>query len=211
MKKILALGLVAAFALTSSIFACGEEKTSGTTASKSCSDSKSGQLTSAPTTDAKMVGDKAACAAGANAKMAGDKAACAANMAACGTDACCDGMTMAKYIKDTKYEGKMAVVNMSIKGMTCNGCAEGVSATLAKVDGVLKVVGVDYKAGTAKVLVSAEKVKNENLVTAVTAKSYEAKLIMANADAKAACCSVEDCLAKLNKAETKTEETKSAH
>ena len=201
MKKILALGLVAAFALTSSIFACGEEKTSGTSAS-SCTATKNAQLTSAKV-EAKLTGDKGTCTEA-------EKAACKAANLACGTENCCDGMTMAKYIKDTKYEGKMAVVNMSIKGMTCNGCAEGVSATLAKVDGVLKVVGVDYKAGTAKVLVSTEKVKNDNLVTAVTAKSYEAKLILANADAKA-CCSIEDCLAKLNKAETKTEETKSAH
>ena len=94
MKKFLALGLFLAVATASISFACGDEKTSGSTASATCSAQKTGELTAAGTPELKLVGDKAACTG---------------SMAECKTGgACCDGMAMANYVKETNYKGNPA-------------------------------------------------------------------------------------------------------
>lgn len=184
MKKILALGLLVAFAAASFAYACGDDKTSGT-ASASCCAKKSGDM---------------AATNGVEAKMVSEKTACTGNMANCPAGAKCDEMIMSSYVKETGYKGKLAVVNMSISGMHCTHCSDGVTAGLGKVDGVLKVVSVDYKTGDAKVLVAADKAKNENLIKAVADSKFAAKIVVA--DAK---------MDKTDKAEMKNDAATSAH
>ena len=75
--------------------------------------------------------------------------------------------------------GEYTHVNMSIKGMTCTGCENTISTCLQTVPGVVKVGVVSYKDGTAFVLVDSKKVKNEDLVTAVSTKGYQAEIIPA--------------------------------
>jgi len=55
--------------------------------------------------------------------------------------------------------GKLTVVNMSVKGMTCGNCENSVTASLEKVPGVIAVASVDYKTGTASVFSTPAKVK----------------------------------------------------
>ncbi len=78
-----------------------------------------------------------------------------------------------------KDGGKCEMVNMSVKGMTCGGCENTITTALEKVPGVLKVVSVSYKEGTALVCIDPTKCKSETLTTAVTNSGYEAKVVPA--------------------------------
>jgi len=75
--------------------------------------------------------------------------------------------------------GKCEMVNMSVKGMTCGGCEGTVTAALEKVPGVLKVVSVSYKDGTALVCVDPTKCEKKTLTTAVVDKGYDAQIVPA--------------------------------
>jgi copper chaperone CopZ len=138
--------------------ACGEGKTSADNS----------------TATSKMVSDKSACTAGAtkasatSACPAGSQASCAAKL----------GMTTEDCQK-VCAQGQYTLVSMDVKGMTCGSCEEAVSASLSKVPGVVKVGKVDYKSGTAYALIDPMKVKDEQLVKAVSDKGYEAKVIPA--------------------------------
>ena len=163
MRKAMAM-LVAVFALAAFVMApmgamaCGEGKTSADNSS----------------TSNKMVSDKGACTA--TSSQAPAKSACPAGSA----EACAAklGMT-AEDCKMVCGQGQYTLVSMNVKGMTCGGCEQAVTACLSGLPGVVKVGKVDYKTGTAYALIDPMKVKDEQLVKAVSDKGYEAKVIPA--------------------------------
>jgi copper chaperone len=132
---------------------------------------------------------KAACAGKeASAKMTSDKGGCPMmkNAAATTSDAKCTAhgtsaaMTPEECAKLCgKDVGKCEMVNMSVKGMTCGGCEYTVTTALEKVPGVLKVVSVSYKEGTALVCIDPTTCKGEALTTAVSNSGYEAQVVPA--------------------------------
>ena len=75
--------------------------------------------------------------------------------------------------------GEYSHVNMSIKGMTCTGCENTITTCLQALPGVVKVGVVSYKDGTAFVMVDPKKVKNEDMVAALSGKGYQAEIIPA--------------------------------
>lgn len=75
--------------------------------------------------------------------------------------------------------GKCETISMNIAGMHCGGCESSISAALMKQDGVIKVVSIDYKSGTATVCFDPAKVKSDKLATLVTQKGYKAEIIPA--------------------------------
>jgi copper chaperone CopZ len=117
----------------------------------------------------------------------GDKPACSAIgfKAACG-DAD-KGVCMTKYgmteedCKEvcTTLAGNCDFAEISIKGMTCNGCETILTTALEKVPGVAKVVMISYKDGKAVVAVDRKKAKDDFLVKAVADNGYKAEIIPA--------------------------------
>jgi copper chaperone CopZ len=79
------------------------------------------------------------------------------------------------YSDNTKYE----LVNMSVNGMMCTGCEHKVEAGLSGVKGVAKVAKVDYKTGTALVVMEKGACCTQSLTTAVANQGFEAKVIPA--------------------------------
>lgn len=171
----------------------------------------------------KSAAEKAACTGkDASAKLTSDKAGCPMmkNAAATsGSAACCAAHGQAMSPEECaklcgKTDGKCEMVNMSVKGMTCGGCEKTVTAALEKTPGVLKVVSVSYKDGTALVCVDPAKCKSEALTTAVSNSGYEAQVVPAvattaeHAKAEGKACSPADkaaCAAKKADAEKAAE------
>ena len=128
--------------------------------------------------------DKAACSAtGTTAKLTGADKTCgvtgqAINASAavnCTPEECAD---WAKFCES--YDGgKCEVRMMSVKGMTCTGCENGLKASLTKVPGVLKVAKVCHKSGVAVVAINPDEVKDDVLTKTVANKGYEAAIIPA--------------------------------
>ena len=112
--------------------------------------SLAGQSCGSKAADAKQISSKAQCSPE-------HAAACAAKL----------GMTVEECQK-LCATGDYTHVNMSIKGMTCTGCENTISTCLQTVPGVVKVGLVSHKEGTAFVLVDSKKVKNEELVKAIS-------------------------------------------
>ena len=77
------------------------------------------------------------------------------------------------------YEGKCALVDMSIKGMTCGGCENTIKTALEKIPGVLKVQSISHKEGMAKVCLDPDKANMETMTKAVVDNGYEAQIIPA--------------------------------
>jgi len=98
----------------------------------------------------------------------GEAAACAAKL----------GLSLEECQK-LCASGEYSHVNMSIKGMTCTGCENTITTCLQALPGVVKVGVVSYKDGTAFVMVDPKKVKNEDLVMAISDKGYQAEVIPA--------------------------------
>jgi copper chaperone CopZ len=89
------------------------------------------------------------------------------------------GMSPEEYSKMCADKENCGVTRLSIKGMTCTGCEQTISAALEKVDGVYKVVKIDYKEGMALVCANTAKVSGETLATTVTNKGYAAEIVPA--------------------------------
>jgi copper chaperone CopZ len=89
------------------------------------------------------------------------------------------GVTPEEYSKMCADKENCGITKLSVKGMTCTGCEQTVSAALEAVPGVYRVVKVDYKEGMALVCANTEKVSGEALATAVTNKGYAAEVIPA--------------------------------
>jgi copper chaperone CopZ len=78
------------------------------------------------------------------------------------------------------------MTQISIKGMTCGGCENDVTAALTAVPGVIKVVSVSHKDGLAVVCTDKTKCESGSLTKAVSAKGFEAKIMPAVAKTTAA-------------------------
>jgi copper chaperone len=78
-----------------------------------------------------------------------------------------------------EYAGKCQFRTISIKGMTCGGCEQSVTTALTATPGVLKVVSVNYKTGTAVVCIDPTKVEDKVITTAVSNTGFEAQIIPA--------------------------------
>ena len=122
-----------------------------------------------------VTGDKACTAHGANAKMISADAKTCPHASTTGAK-----MSAEECAKQCGYTGgKCDMVNMSIKGMTCGGCEGTITTALMTVPGVVKVVSISYKDGSALVCVDPVKVKHEAMTTAVSNKGYEAEIVPA--------------------------------
>jgi len=112
-----------------------------------------------------------------------NKEACAASSkASAGTDAAkkelC-GLTLEECAKLCGDGVKCEVRTISIKGMTCVGCENMVTAELQKVPGVIRVAKISYKEELALVCVDASKCQTGSLTKAVASKGYKAEIIPA--------------------------------
>ncbi len=182
MKKMIFLGLsgLAVLALTVAPVVAGENcsgtKTTATTASKSTCGSKT------EGTNAKMIGSGSSCGDKATATTASAHGACNLDGKKLTAEECAammKTMSAEECAKMCGYEGKMEMVNMNIKGMTCGGCEGSVTAALEKTPGVVKVLSVNYKDGSALVCIDPAKTKAETLTQTVANKGYEAQIIPA--------------------------------
>jgi copper chaperone CopZ len=92
-------------------------------------------------------------------------------------------MSAEELAKHCNYEGKCEVAHINVQGMTCTGCENALTATLEKTDGVVKVLSVSHKDGTAIVCFDPDKVQNEMLVKTVANKGYKAQLATGTVEA----------------------------
>lgn len=194
MKKFLGTAL-AMLAVTSFVvagstaYACGDDaKADKTSSTSTCCKDK------ATTATAQTVSAKGATCSPDHPEACGTAQTASAKMADCG--------------KECPYAGKCQFRTISVKGMTCGGCEQSVQTALVGTPGVLKVVSVSYKTGTAVVCVDPTKCQDKALSTAITSKGFEATVIPAVAttttpanatDAKACTASKTagaDCCAK---------------
>ena len=108
--------------------------------------------------------------ASANTCTAGDKAACAAKL----------GISVEECEALCKELGdKCDFQHISIEGMTCGGCESSIKTALLEAPGVVKVVRVSYKDGTAIVAVDREKFNGQTTAKMITDKGYKAEIIPA--------------------------------
>lgn len=81
-------------------------------------------------------------------------------------------VTDAKEVSSSESDSADKIV-LSIKGMTCGGCANRIKGALVSCDGV-KDASVDFKDGKATAQVEKEKVKVEDLIKAVENAGFKA-------------------------------------
>ena len=91
----------------------------------------------------------------------------------------CMAYAKTKHAEVCKYGSECQITSMSIKGMTCGACENGVKAAFMNVDAVNKVLEVCYKAGFAVVCTNPEEASDEVLMKAVSARGFEAEIIPA--------------------------------
>lgn len=225
MKKVMSLGLAGLAVMCMSVapaYACGDKTDGASKASAQMVGSggtcgAKAEKASMASTDSKadktsLVSSKDGCASKTNASMAstGDKAACtSAHGQKLTAEDCAKmmNMTAEECAKACGYTGEMKLVNMNISGMTCGGCEKSVTTALEKVDGVVKVISVNYSDGSALVCYDPSKVKTDAITTAVANKGYQVEVVPAVAttgtDTKMKVCSPADkaaCAAKESKA-----------
>ena len=118
----------------------------------------------------------------------------------CPSKSTCMGSKVSATDKDkvdhcAGHEGECAFKTISIKGMTCTGCEDALTKTLRGTEGVLKVISISHKTGTAEVCIDPSKVKDDVLTKAIVDQGYKAEIVPAVAkmsesaskDAKKAC------------------------
>ena len=101
-------------------------------------------------------------------------------------------------------------VALSIEGMVCQSCESTIKSALMEMPGVLHVEKISYKEGKALVCIDEAKVKDAELVKAVTNKGYKAEVMPAvvtaaataeagatNAAAKSGCAQATSACAKI--------------
>ncbi len=74
----------------------------------------------------------------------------------------------------TKGAQQTATLVLEVEGMTCEGCARGIEATLAREPGVVKAK-VDYPSKTARIEYAPEKTSPKKLVEVIRSLGYEPK------------------------------------
>lgn len=100
------------------------------------------------------------------------------------------GMSPEECAKLCDSKSNCTITHMSIKGMTCGGCEQSVTASLSEVPGVLKVIKVDHESGMALVCCDPAKMDGAAMIMAVADKGFEAMIMPAvakTADGKAGC------------------------
>jgi len=127
----------------------------------------------------KKTADKSACTSSdATAKMISADKHCDYSGKDCGLT-CTPEECAAWKASCEKYGDKAEIRMMSVKGMTCVGCENSITASLEAVPGVLEVAKVSHKTGMAVVIVDKNVAKNDVLATTVVNKGYEAQIIPA--------------------------------
>ncbi|MEW6412685.1 MAG: cation transporter [Candidatus Zixiibacteriota bacterium] len=126
--------------------------------------------------DEKCKTDQTAKTTEASAKMVSSKTAKSGGCPLAGSPLC-GGAD--KAAAQTATADGMVTRTISIKGMTCTGCENSISAALVKVPGVVEVVSISYQKGEAVVKVDPAKIKESEITTAVASEGYEAKIIPA--------------------------------
>ncbi len=76
-------------------------------------------------------------------------------------------------------DDKWLTRTIAVKGMTCTGCENSLSAALADAPGVVEVVKVCHKSEEAVVKVDPAVSKDAELTKVITNKGYEAQIIPA--------------------------------
>lgn len=89
-----------------------------------------------------------------------------------------DASGKAALTADSNHDG-WETRTIAIKGMTCAGCEQSISAALAEAPGVVEVVKVCHTSQEAVVKVDPAKSQEALLARAVTDKGYEAEIIPA--------------------------------
>lgn len=133
------------------------------------------------------------CASKATATQAAAKTGCTGHADAthAAAKSGCTGHTDATHAAShkadcTAHDGvKCASVNLAIEGMVCQSCESAIKSALTGMPGVLQVEKISYKEGRAVVCVDPAKVKDVELVKAVTDKGYKAEVMPAVATAAA--------------------------
>jgi mercuric ion transport protein len=81
--------------------------------------------------------------------------------------------------QQTNQSPQSAIVILKIDGMDCRGCAGGLEATLARLDGVNKA-GVEFERSRAVIVYDSTKINPERLVAAVDETGFTATIIPTN-------------------------------
>lgn len=109
---------------------------------------------------------------------------------------------------DCDFKEKCETITISVKGMTCGGCENGLTTALEGTDGVIKVQKVSYKENLAVVCIDPTKTKSESLTKLIASKGYEVAIIPAVAttgvnavQAGSSTMSKEECAKKMSKEE----------
>ena len=182
-----AMGAFAAFACEGNAACSYNAKTASATGAYSCSASKTSAKLASSGTKSKLISggtySKSSCSIGNTSASSFKNSTVASKFAAttCSPEnmEACMAYAKTKHAEVCKYGSECQITSMSIKGMTCGACENGVKAAFMNVEGVNKVVEVCQKGGFAVVCTNPEKASNEVLLKAVSAKGFEAKIIPA--------------------------------
>lgn len=165
-------------------FACGED--AGTTSKASQASAKAGCAKMASGDYAKI------CSAKGMKGTATSVKADLTNSGSMSLKECAKLMGMSPEECAKMYDSKRncTITQMSVKGMTCGGCEQSVTASLEAVPGVLKVIKVSHEDGIALVCCDPTKFDGAAMTKAVADKGFEAMIMPAvakTADGKAGC------------------------
>ncbi|MFH1686720.1 MAG: cation transporter [bacterium] len=89
------------------------------------------------------------------------------------------GMSPEECAKMCGGKENCGFTKIDVKGMTCGGCEQSLTAALKGVPGVINVVKVSHTEGVAWVCTDKTKCQPETLTKAITDKGYEAQIIPA--------------------------------
>lgn len=182
-----AMGAFTAFACEGNAACSYSAKTASATGTYSCSASKTTAKLASSGTNSKLISggtySKSSCSIGSRSASSFKNSTIAAKFAAatCSPEniEACMAYARTSHAETCKYGSECQLTSMSIKGMTCGACENGVKAAFMNVEGVNKVVEVCQKAGFAVVCTNPEKASNEVLLKAVNDRGFEAKIIPA--------------------------------
>jgi len=91
------------------------------------------------------------------------------------------GKTDAKKACCPEIDGKCETISISVTGMTCGGCENGLKSALKGTQGVTNVVKVSHKENLAVVCIDPTKTKSDMITKMITSKGYKAEMVNANA------------------------------
>jgi len=68
----------------------------------------------------------------------------------------------------------MTKKEFNITGMDCNGCANTITNSVSKLEGIKKIE-VDYKTGKARIEYDKKKINTDEIIKKIEALGYKAK------------------------------------